>query len=275
MQRLIREPLVHFVLIAVVIFAAYGWLSDSHDSDAQTIVVSAADLDRMAALFTSEAGGLPNQQDMQAMVSDHVEQQALTREARRLGLAEGDTVVERRLAQKMAFMITDMEAVSEPAPGELEDWFNTNQAQFTEPDRMSFQHVFFAEAGDARLDDTRDVLRTAPETWRSQGDPFMLQRAYSDLPAREIARLFGAEFAAVLTQIPADDVDWSPPIQSALGVHFVRITGRRQGGLSDLQAIRSQVLTRWQEEQSRAAARAAVAAIVDRYTVEIEGAPAP
>ena len=275
MKRLIREPLVHFVLIAVAIFAAYGWLSDRKTNDEQTIRVTSSDIDRMAALFTTEAGGLPSEQDMRAMILDHIEQQALAREARRLGLAEGDTVVERRLAQKMSFMITDMEAVTSPAPGELEEWFAQNQELFVEPDRISFQHVFFARADDPRLDETAQALVNDPETWRSLGDPFMLQRTYSELPPREIGRLFGSAFANEVSQPNTELGAWSAPAASALGVHLVRVTARREGGLPELEIIRDRVHTRWQEEKGRVQAREAVAAIVDRYTVEIEGISEP
>lgn len=275
MKRLIREPLVHFVLIAVAIFVAYGWLSDRKTSEEQTIRVTSSDIDRMAALFTTEAGGLPSDQDMRAMILDHIEQQALAREARRLGLAEGDTVVERRLAQKMSFMITDMEAVTSPAPGELEEWFAQNQELFVEPDRVSFQHVFFARADDPRLDATVQALVNDPETWRSLGDPFMLQRTYSELPPREIGRLFGSAFANEVSQANTELAAWSSPVASALGLHLVRVTARREGGLPELEIIRDRVQTRWQEEKGRAQAREAVAAIVDRYTVEIEGISEP
>lgn len=275
MKRLIREPLVHFILIAIAIFIAYGVVADRRENDAQTIVVTASDIDRMAALFTSEAGALPSEQDMRAMISDHIEQQALAREARRLGLAEGDTVVERRLAQKMMFMVTDMEAVTSPQPGELEDWFSQNEALFVEPDRVSFQHVFFANANDPRLDLTRQALAEDPESWRSRGDPFMLQRAYSELPEREIARLFGVSFAEQILRLPAGSESWSEALDSALGIHLVRVIARRDGGLPDLERIRERVQTRWQEDQSRAQARAAIRTIVDRYSVEIEGVSEP
>lgn len=275
MKRLIREPLVHFVLIAVAIFVAHGWLSDRKASEGQTIRVTSSDIDRMAALFTTEAGGLPSEQDMRAMILDHIEQQALAREARRLGLAEGDTVVERRLAQKMSFMITDMEAVTSPEPGELEEWFAQNQEMFVEPDRVSFQHVFFARADDPRLDETMQALVNDPETWRSLGDPFMLQRTYSELPPREIGRLFGSAFANEVSRANTELRAWSAPVASALGVHLVRVTARREGGLPELETIRDRVQTRWQEEKGRAQAREAVAAIVDRYTVEIEGISEP
>lgn len=275
MQRLIKEPLVHFVLIALAIFLAYGWLTNSRDRTERTIIVTASDLDRMAALFTAEAGALPSQQDLRAMISDHVEQQALAREAQRLGLAQGDTVVERRLAQKMSFMITDTEAVSDPGVDELETWFDANRDLFVEPGRLSFQHVFFSQPDESRLEQAQQMLVDRPDEWRAQGDPFMLQRAYSELPPREIARLFGGDFAASVLQHAQTPDQWSAPITSALGTHLVRVTAVREGGLPEFDQIRDRVLVRWREDESRRRARAAIQDVVSRYVVEIEGASEP
>ncbi|MEM7457984.1 MAG: peptidylprolyl isomerase [Pseudomonadota bacterium] len=275
MQRLIKEPLIHFILIAVATFLVYGWLSHDQDRADRTIVVTEGDLDRMAALFTAEAGTLPSQQDLRAMISDHVEQRALAREAQRLGLAQGDTVVERRLAQKMSFMITDTEAIPDPSESELEYWFNANQALFSEPDRLSFQHVYFSQPDDVRLGQTIQSLAAQPDAWRSKGDPFMLQRAYNDLPPREIARLFGGAFATAVLQHAQTLDQWSGPIESALGTHLIRIKAVREGGLPALEQIRDRVLTRWREEEGRRQARAAIKAVVSKYQVEIEGVPAP
>ncbi|MEL7032197.1 MAG: peptidylprolyl isomerase [Pseudomonadota bacterium] len=275
MQRLIKEPLVHFVLIALAIFLAYGWLTNNRDHAERTIIVTESDLDRMAALFTAEAGTLPSQQDLRAMISDHVEQQALAREAQRLGLSQGDTVVERRLAQKMSFMITDTETVPDPGVDELETWFDANRELFVEPGRLSFQHVFFSQPDGPRLQQAVQTLVERPDEWRAQGDPFMLQRAYSELPPREIARLFGGDFATSVLQQSQTPDQWSAPITSALGTHLVRVTAAREGGLPDFDQIRDRVLVRWREDESRRRARAAIQDVVSRYVVEIEGASEP
>ena len=270
MKRITREPIVHFIVLAALIFLAHHWLTSARQNAETTILVSASEQERLAALYAVEAGTLPSQQDMQAMISDYVEQKALVREARRLGLEAGDTVIERRLAQKMTFMISDMEEVTTPAPGELERWFAENQQKFEEPKRLSFHHVFFAEHDPERIEATLQNLSEAQDTWSTFGDPFMLQRTYSNLPVREIARLFGTEFAANLAAAPVDTGSWQGPFESALGLHLVQILEIRDGSLPELDAIRSQVTDRWQQERSRELSRAAIDKIIARYTVEIE-----
>ncbi|HCX11761.1 MAG TPA: hypothetical protein DHU81_15765, partial [Hyphomonas sp.] len=79
------------------------WQTRSNQADS-TILISASEIERMAALYTSEAGTLPGEADMAAMLSDHIRDVALAREARRLGLDQNDTIITRRLAQKMSFV---------------------------------------------------------------------------------------------------------------------------------------------------------------------------
>ena len=115
MTKIVREPLVHFILLAVVIFGVYQWVTAARQSAERTIVVTQADLESLASLYAVEAGALPTEQDMRAIVTDQVQQEALAREARQLGMAEDDTVVQRRLAQKMTFMLSDLGQVDPPA----------------------------------------------------------------------------------------------------------------------------------------------------------------
>ena len=105
---LLREPLVHFILAALVVFIAWNVVASGRADEARTIRVSGADLERLASIYTAEAGALPSGEDMVAMVNDYVRDEALAREAKRLGLDEGDTIVTRRLAQKMTFMVADL-----------------------------------------------------------------------------------------------------------------------------------------------------------------------
>ncbi|HAE92971.1 MAG TPA: peptidyl-prolyl cis-trans isomerase, partial [Hyphomonas atlantica] len=92
-------------MAATLIFVAYSVWQNRSDKADSTIFVTTGELERLAALYTSEAGALPSETDMAAMVSDLVRDEALSREARRLGLDRDDTIITRRLAQKMSFVV--------------------------------------------------------------------------------------------------------------------------------------------------------------------------
>lgn len=277
MKRFIREPLVHFILLAVAIFGLYQLISSNRQGAERTIVITAADMERLASLYAVEAGALPTEQDMRAILTDQVQQEALAREARRLGMAEDDTVVQRRLAQKMIFMLSDIEQVPTPSDEVLQAWLTDHAERFEIPQRISFDHVYFSDVNDPRLLDSAQSLNADREAdWRGFGDPFMLQRRYGNLPLREIVRLFGSEFAEEIVALAdADLEEWHGPLNSALGSHLVRITQSTKARLPGLNEIRGTVLQDWRDHEQRRRTAEEVAAIVGRYTIVVEGATKP
>lgn len=273
MAKFLREPLVHFIVLAGLIFAAWSWLSGSARTADATITVTAADIERMSALYAIESGTLPTETDLRAMIADHVQQEALAREARKLGMADGDTVIERRLAQKITFMLSDLDTLDPPSDEALSVWYEANSERFVQPARWSFQHVYFSDLADPRLDAAIAALKDDdPVDWRQLGDPFILQREYGELPSREIARQFGAAFLAELETLEADPETWQGPVNSTFGAHLVRVIGKTEARLPPLDEIRPAVETAWKEDAQREQTAKAINDIVEKYNVVIAGA---
>ena len=271
MRTILREPLVHFALLAVLIFVAFIVFKGGEQEDT-TILVTQADMERMARLYTAEARTPPSEADMRAMVLDYIKNTALSREARRLGLDEGDTIVERRLTQKMMFMIEDMAEIEPPSEEVLKNWYDTNSDEFTAPARYSFDHVYFQESSESNPTDILAGLNADdPIDWKQAGDPFMLQRQYGDLPEREIIRLFGSEFVAELSELSPSQA-WQGPVKSAFGDHIVRLNAHKPAQKRPYDAAKSDVLASWTNDERRTRNAKAVEDIIARYDVQIEGA---
>ncbi len=269
-QKLVRDPLVHFVLAALLIFGISQALS-GYGAREDTIRLSRADIERLAALYATETGALPGPDELRSLIVDQVETLALAREARRLGLEEGDVVVERRLAQKMRFMVDDLANPADLDEPELRRWFDDHRDEFAVPALYSFDHVYFREASDPRMRGVLSELKGKPGAdWLTQGDAFMLQRQYGELPAREVVRLFGAEFAQALASLPADGT-WQGPVTSALGGHLVRVTHVSPANSPEFDSVKGEALERWRNQARLEANAKAVSDIVARYKVEIEG----
>ncbi|WP_340692560.1 peptidylprolyl isomerase [Hyphomonas sp.] len=274
MRQLLREPLVHFVIVALLVFAGHAaWTAHVAARDG-TITVTQEDMQRMAALYASESGVLPSPEDMAAMVSDQIRDEALSREARRLELDAGDTIIERRLAQKMSFMVSDLADTPVPDETTLRAWYDAHPDAYTAPPNVTFEHVFLST--DATTDaDTTTLLNTlnapSPPDWHTLGDPFILQRAYGDLPFRETVRLLGTDFATALFALDAGDA-WQGPVRSALGLHLVHLIAKDDGSLRPFEEVRSRVEADWRDDALRTANETAIANIIKRYKVRIEGA---
>ncbi len=280
MKTLSHEPLVHFALAAFLLFGFHFVWTGLADRADHTIEVSAEDLDRMLTLYKAEAGAPPTEKDVKAMIADFVRDQALAQEARRLGLDVGDTVVDRRLAQKMTFLTSDLTPLNAPSENELEDWYTRHSDRFKSPRTLSFDHIFFSKdkRGDSVTDDARNELSALNNgnvsNWKEHGDPFMLARSYGELPIREVARLFGTDFANAISQ-QAASATWAGPIPSAFGDHIVRVSKNQPAELPPLADIRKTVEADWREHHRRLQNASAINDIVSRYRVVIEGRDAP
>ena len=118
LKRILSEPLHHFLLLGVAIFALYAWLGgDARDPD-RRIVVSAAEAAQLVDLFSMRWSRPPTPQELRGLVDARVREEVLYREALALGLDRDDTIVRRRLAQKIDFLLEDLGSRAEPGEGE-------------------------------------------------------------------------------------------------------------------------------------------------------------
>jgi len=271
MSKLFREPLVHFIILGGLLFVGHAlWQRYVTKAD-YTITVSAEEIQRQALIFAGENRRQPTDEDIQALVFAHVEEEALMREAGRLGLGEDDTIIRRRLAQKMRFLIEDVDAPALPGEAELNKWFETNIDQFTRPETRSFSHIYLSpEQHGERIEADAQILLQATENqdWETLGDPFMLKRAFRNLSGVEVSRLFGADFAKSI--FAAEGKNWQGPIESAFGLHLIRIDDLTAKVIPTLTDVRSQVETAWQDQAQRAANTERLKTLIKKYKVNVE-----
>src|SRR6266566_7819932 len=146
MMRWLREPLLHFLFIGLAVFSVYAYVNRGRGGveSSRQIAVSLDELRQMEMYFESQWHRQPTPQEFQAMVEDRVREEVLYREALAMGLDKDDTIVKRRMAQKMEFLAEDVAGAHEPSSAELKAWFENNRAKFALPSRYSFRHLYFS-----------------------------------------------------------------------------------------------------------------------------------
>ena len=277
MKQFFREPLVHFIILGGLLFAGHS-LWQRHISKADyTIIVSPDEMQRQATIFAGENRRQPTDEDLQALLFAYVEEQALMREASRMGLGSDDTIIRRRLAQKMRFMIEDVDAPQEPDEPVLEAWFEANINKFAVPEKRSFSHIYFSPEKhgknlDINIKKVRDIIDDAE--WKTLGDPFMLERSFTKLSTIDVSRLFGADFAVGVFNAPTEDLEsvWQGPIDSAFGRHLVRINLSVPKSVPELSEVRPAVIRAWQDETQRDANGKRLKDLIQKYKVVVEDA---
>lgn len=271
MKKYLREPFVHFVLLGGLLFAGHSlWQKHITKAD-RTIIVSPAEMERQAQIFASENQRQPSDADLEGLLFAHIEEQALMREAKRLGLDEDDTIIRRRLAQKMRFMIDDVSAPELPPIDRLELWFEANPGRFVRPQTRSFEHIYLSprDRSDTVIAEATKLLDAGvPEDWQSEGDAFMTGRRFTKLARPAVQRDFGTAFAEQLFKLP-NNSDWQGPINSAFGVHLVRLTDVADEYLPEFETIQAEVEAVWLDEAKRAENAEALKDLIGSYRVEV------
>ena len=270
--RLLREPLVHFLFLSGLIFAAYG-LGAGRVQTEEAIVVTPAKIEQMMAIFARTWQRPPTADELKGLIDDYAKEEIYVREAMRLGIDQDDTVIRRRLRMKMEFL-NDAEAEATLATeADLSAYLAAHPDKFREAPRVSFEQVYLdaqkrgaaAQADAAAL---LDSLKKDAAFAQDAGDPTLLPPSMplTDLPG--VGQLFGDDFAAAVAALPTGD--WQGPIPSGFGLHLVKVTGKEAGRLPALAEIRPQVEREWQNDQREAMARRKLDELLKRYKVTIE-----
>lgn len=268
MKRVIREPLLHFLVLGIGIFVAYQWMRGEGVSTKEQIVVTPGRIEAIATGFARTWQRPPSPEELDGLVRDYVREEVASREAIGMGLDRDDVVIRRRLRQKLEF-ISDA-AQKEPTDAELQAYLDTHRGQFEREQQLSFEQIYF----DRQRHSAGDVsgllprLRQDATGAESLGDSTMLEHRFDDLDAGEVTRRFGAGFTEKLGSLPVGE--WAGPVESGYGLHLVRVTARRDAQARPLADVRDEVRREWTSAQRQQAQDRFYDALLAKYSVRIE-----
>lgn len=268
---LLRRPLLWTALLALAVAGVDLVVAEPGGAPGH-VVISAEAIAALEARLS--AGGLPPEPgEVEAALDAMVREEILVREARRLGLDEGDPVVRRRLVQKVEFVVRGGAGAGPPSEAELQAWLDGHPEDFAQPERLGLEQVFLSEArrGEALAADAAaalEALRAGADP-SSLGDPFMHGGSFQAQTTDRLIALFGPELVEALEGLEAGP--WSGPLASPYGLHLVRIESRTAARQPELDEVREEVLAAWRRAREAEALAQAEAALRARYTVELEG----
>lgn len=274
MKRLLKEPLLHFLALGAVIFALNAWREKGRPTEvsAARIEVTAPVIERLRAGFERQFGKSPDEVELRGLVTAHIREEVLCREALALGLDRDDTIVRRRLAQKMEFLTDDLASAAEPEDAAVRNFFETNAARYAKPAQVSFRHVYFSkEKRGAKGEATaREALAALVKGASDEtiGDAFLHGFVFAEREAQEVTALFGGEFAAQVAALRVGA--WSGPIASSYGLHLVRVEARGAMQPASFDAVRAKVAEDFNEERRRTTNREIFEKLRERYQVSVD-----
>ena len=275
LKNLIREPLVHFLVLGAGVFGLFALIGDRSEFEPDEIVVGAGQIERMSQAWRKTRMRPPTQLELEGLIRDYIQEEIYYREAMILGLDQDNAVIRRHLRQKMEFLSEDIAAQADPTDEELQVFLDADPDYFRTEAQLSFRHIYFsrdargeqAETDALELLAKLDGFETDTEL-AELGDSLPLPRAMEMYPERDIASQFGSDFVQQLTGVETGH--WAGPVYSGFGLHLVFVEERVAPELPELAAVRDVVVREWRESRRQEVNVAFYEGLRTRYNVVIE-----
>lgn len=270
----LREPLLHFLLLGLGVFLLYDRIGGAPAHEGERIVITRGRVEQIVAGYERANQRAPLPVELDGLIEDAVREEILYRAAMTMGLDNDDTIVRRRLRQKLEFISEDVDPVPEPTDLQLQAYLQEHADRYRAEPRYSVSQVYLdpqkhgthLDADAATLLSTlrRDGVQAADKA----GDAFLFPRRYDSVGASELAQLFGAAFETALRSTPLHT--WQGPVSSGYGAHLVFLHSRDDGGAAALRDVHDVVRNDWIAEQRKRANDRFYADLRKRYDVSIE-----
>ena len=280
LKRLIREPLVHFLLLGALLFLGSAWQGGGSGDGSNRVVITPGVVDYLAAGFHRTWRRAPNELELKGLIDEHVKEEIAAREAIAMGLERDDIVIKRRLRQKLEFLLVDEAAAAPPTDAELQAWLGRHPEAFRVEPQLAFRQVLLRpeKRGASVAADASKLLARLREggaevATQNLGDASMLPAETPLEPLREVARAFGPDFADALMKLAPGQ--WSGPVESSFGLHLVLVRERSDGAAAALAQVRPLVEREVLAERRKAELQALYERLLAKYAVVIDMPTAP
>ena len=269
---LLKDPLVHFLLIGAVLFALLRWQSDGGRENPQEILIAAEQVTQLRQATAVLQGREPTRAELEQLVEPAIREEVYYREALALGLDVEDDEVRRRLVEKMQYLTEDLVDPEPASEEELRAFFDAAPERFLIPELVIFDQVFFSPStrGDALAGDVEEALAALRDGAEPAdvGDRTPLQERFEDAPRERVAVLFGEGMTNAVFTLPPGD--WSGPYQSDFGAHLVRVISRSVARQPTFDQVREQAREAFAADRRRTANERAYAEMRARYDVVVD-----
>ena len=285
MKKLLKDPLLHFVVLGLGLFLLYQLTGQQADGDEILI-----DRDALLRHLQYQSVAFDRAQfelfldDMSAretadLIVEAAREEILYRAALAMGLDRDDYIIRSRLVQKLRYLAegfaSDAVGVSDE---DVQAYFEANRDNYELDPYITLTHVFFnAERrgwdeartlAEAKLQELNDGPVPFEES-SAHGDRFPYFVNYIERPPQLVASHFGGEMTEALFQLPIDAASWRGPYESRFGTHLVMVTNQQPERMPDFDEVRDRVAADARAARDQALMDAAIDEIVARYTIVI------
>jgi peptidyl-prolyl cis-trans isomerase C len=279
-MKLLHEPLVHFLVIGAALFVIYAyWGQQDSEEQGKSITITTGEIAWLTDAWEKRWTRPPTPEERTGLIDQYLREMILYREAVAMGLDRDDSVIRRRLAQKLEFLSQDLISPQPPTNDELRAYFTEHLDRYQAPDVVTMTHVFIDPdlRGNQTLTDAEAIkvkliaLKEPPNDAQSYGDSFMLQSYYPERSEAELLKLFGSGFAKSVFDL--EPHQWHGPVLSGYGTHLVYVHDHQKAEPPIFADVEEQVRQEWESDKRTELNAQFVDSMIARYDVIIEDDP--
>ena len=260
----LREPLLHFVVLGGLLFAADHALVRKAD-DPHTISVGADVESEARETFKASRGRDPNAEELKALLRVWLDNEVLYREGLALQVDKGDPAIRERVIFKALSVIDSNVKLPHADDNVLRPWFEAHRAKYDEPRRYDFEEA--ALSGTSSEASVRDFA--AALNGGTPGDAKAGLRVFKGRPYANLVESYGADFAKALDAAPAGT--WQA-VSTRDGFRAIKLNAITAPKPADFESLRGVVFHDWTDATASEQRTAAVRALGKKYTVIDESA---
>lgn len=275
MKKLLKEPLVHFVLIGIFLFVLYG-VVNKDKSDGEVILLDQSDVDKIIASWEMQWKRVPTEDELKNLLEQNIKQEIFYQEALKMNLDHNDEIIKRRLSQKMQFLSNDIASLKVPTEDDLQLFFKANSEKYVVPGTYSFYQIIFSP--DKRNNPTGDAEKVLSEfknasfdEMKDKGDQMPFAYFMADVNKNDIAYQLGSMLSEGFEQIPLNQ--WHGPITSSFGEHLIYITSKTDERIPDLAEVKKEVLLDFEYDQQQKTNEAIIKELKKKYNIKLDFDP--
>ena len=273
-HSVLHEPLFQFLILGALLFLFFQWAGGGSGAGSNRIVITPGQIDHLAVGFAGTWQREPTADELKGLIDDYVKEEMATREAVAAGLDRDDTIIRRRLRQKVEFLSEEASSAAAPTDAELQDWMTKHPASFRSQPQLGFRQVYInpTRHGSALADAATLLtqLRAAgPHASIDRlGDPTMLPNEPKLAPISETTRTFGSDFTDQVLRLETGK--WVGPVESSFGLHLVYVDRKVDASQPQLPEVRPRVEREYMSERRKRDLESFYDKLLKKYTVKIE-----
>lgn len=268
LRKIIKEPLLHFALLGLLLFFSYAYLNPAAEDIADNaLTVTEYKIKQLNTIFQKRWQRPPTTAELKKLVDDYVIEEIYYREAIAMQMDKNDTIIRRRLRQKMEFLLIDISTIQAPTTEQLQTYLDKHATEFAIPAQYSFKQIYLNTSGADNEERVTEIQQQLAGGLTVTGDNTMLPKQVSKMKKDRVDHIFGQSFVEQFNPQQLDQ--WQGPLKSGFGLHWVYLEQYESSRNANLEEVRDEVQREYEYDLRLDLQKRVTDKLLEKYTITV------